>query len=539
MSNELVKKINKRFKALDVEKKRIDSTLKEIAKFTQPHRNDFITKNNNSDEVRDDIFDSTAEESLANLTAELHSLLFNPAHTWFELDVLSTEAREDVTTWLDEVTRLMIEKFSASTTNFHTSANELLSETSNLGTGVLFEDEEDEEIRVFNIPLSQVRLAENKRGVVDTMFRCFEMSAVEIFDKYGKSVELPESVKEAEENDPDKKFKVIHAVYPRRGKDYDPDSLDPKKYKYASVYYLQTDEFLLSESGYVEQPFQAPRWRKNTGDTYGVGLGHTGIPTVRALNDMQRSLLIATDKQADPTTLIPDDGFLGPYSSQGGAINFYRSTTSMKDRIITLGSDANLGAIQAIIESYQHSVRRNYLNDKLQMFGGPQMTATEVIHIEQQKMRLLGPIGGRFEVELLESLIERVFGLMYRRGEFPEIPEGLQASNLKVRYISPITRAQKQTEAQAFNQAVSYLAPLVQTSPEMLQNFNFDEVARDTQNLFGYPQKYLYEEKKVQETRQAQAQAQQQAEAQEQAQAQAELNKTNAEVSNVKGQKEN
>jgi hypothetical protein len=47
------------------------------------------------------------------------------------------------------------------------------------------------------------------------------------------------------------------------------------------------------------------------------------------------------------------------------------------------------------------------------------MTATEVMQRTEERMRLLGPILGRMEAELLGPIITRVFGIMLRQGAVP------------------------------------------------------------------------------------------------------------------------
>ena len=178
-----------------------------------------------------------------------------------------------------------------------------------------------------------------------------------------------------------------------------------------------------------------------------------------------------------------------------------------------LESRADLNAMMSMIAQRQDSIRKIFLNDKLQMVGGPQMTATEVVATQNEKMRILGPVLGRLQSEFLSPLVSRVFGIMMRNGEFDQVPEGLQGKEIKVEYVSPISRAQKQTEAEAFTQTINFLAPLVQMRPDILENFDFNAVARDTVELYGYPNKYLKSldtmKKEAEARAQAQAQAQQ------------------------------
>ena len=104
---------------------------------------------------------------------------------------------------------------------------------------------------------------------------------------------------------------------------------------------------------------------------------------------------------------------------------------------------------------------------------------------------------------------------MFRNNEFPEIPESMAGKEVKIQYISPISGAQKQTEAEGFSNAMNYLGPIIQANPSLMRLFDLDFVVRDTEKLFSYSAKYLKSSERVQKEDQA---AQQAAAEQQQAQ---------------------
>lgn len=503
-------KIARRFKQLDSVRSPKLKKWQEVGEFLQPDRVIFGDSLRSENE-REKIFDSTPEDALSILAAALHSLLTSPVHAWFSIGLPhgEDEVGEDVQDWLDEVKRLMITKFNSEDTGFHSSVDEFYYDLPTYGWATFFVDElTPGEIRFSCIPLNEPRISENARGIVDTVYREFELSARQIREIFPDA--KLDSIEEASKKEPDRMFKIIHAVEPREK--YKEDAVRGKDMKYSSIYVEKQTLTILKESGYHEFPYMVARWSKRSGEVYGHGIGNRALPDIRVLNAMNRSTLIAGEKQADPVTLLPHDGFVGEFASDGGAINYYRGTGNPSERVMTLGSDADLNALSALIVQRQDSIRKMFLNDKLQMVGGPQMTATEVIAIQNEKMRILGPVLGRLQAEFLAPLVERVFRIMYRNGELPEAPEEISGSNIRVQYVSPISRAQKQTEAEAFTNAVTYLGPMVQFAPQILENFDFDEIARDSQELFGFPTKYLKSLESLKQERQAaqQAQAEQQ-----------------------------
>lgn len=511
MAGSTVERLIGRYNSLETGLASHRARLKEIAEYFQPERamsfDGDILSDSSKESEREKIFDSTPEDSLENLAAFSHTLLTPSTQMWSYVGVEGVQEEElpaEEKEWLDIVSRRMADKFNTERLGFHNSAHEFYLDYPSFGTAAFFVDEFEKEPRFECLPIDNIRFSENSRGIVDTVFRTISMTARQIVERWPDGAGI--NIKEAAEKTPEKKYKILHVVEPR--KKFKADSIRAKEMPIASYYIAFQSKKILNESGYHEMPIMIARWSKISGSPYGRGLGQKSLPDVRVLNAMNRSSLIAGEKAADPTTLLPHDGFISQYSSDGGATNYYRASISdMKEKVITIGSDADLNALMSFIQARQSSIRKMWLNDKILEVGGPQKTATEILEATKARMNILGPVASRVQPEFLGPLVNRVFRIMYRNGEFPEAPESIRSAELKVSYISPITRAQKQVEAEAFQQAVTYLAPLIQAQPSLMRNFDFDEIARDTQALFGYPAKYLKDRKVVAKEDQAAAQA--------------------------------
>lgn len=502
MTTNLVERLAFRYSKLDSDRITLISDMQEICEFLQPERAKFyggITRSTSSQRQR--IFDSTPEDSHQILAAGLHSLMTPAAQTWINLSLAfgSEDSSSEEKQWIDEVIKLMMAKFNSEESGFHSAVHEFYLDLPGLGTAMFFVDEINDKIRFQCIPLSEIRISENYMGLIDTVFREFTLSARQIVEN--KKWDHPYCVTQSMEQDPDKRFTVIHAIEPREK--WNRESVRGKDMEFLSCYFILDSKELLFESGYQEMPAMVPRWSKTSGEVYGRGLGHRGLPDFRVLNEMNRSMLIAGERAADPVTFLPHDGFVGDVSSDGGAMNYYRGTGDIRERVMTIGSEADLNALGNMITIRQSAIRKMFMNDQLQPFDKVQMTATEYVGNQNEKMRVLGPVLGRLQTEFLGPLVKRVFNIMLRNGELPPPPEEMQGQEMRIQYISPISRAQKQTEAEAFTQAINYLAPVVQIAPGIIQNFDFDAVARDTQDMFGFPTKYLKSPETMKKERQA------------------------------------
>ena len=140
-----------------------------------------------------------------------------------------------------------------------------------------------------------------------------------------------------------------------------------------------------------------------------------------------------------------------------------------------------------MLQDVRMRIREGFFIDQLQLQQGPQMTATEVLQRTEEKLRLLGPVMGRLQSELLSPLINRVFGLLARQGKLPPVPEVLQNSDYSIEYVSPLARAQKQIEANSLMRVFEIGSPILQLQPESGRVFKGEDTIRWLMGLFGVP----------------------------------------------------
>jgi hypothetical protein len=169
-------------------------------------------------------------------------------------------------------------------------------------------------------------------------------------------------------------------------------------------------------------------------------------------------------------------------------------------------------------EQRRNSIRNAFYVNQLMMQNGPQMTATEVIQRNEEKMRLLGPVLGRLQSELLKPLIDRAFSLILRKNLFPQAPDFLAGQDVEIEYVSPLAKAQKSTELQSIMRGIEILGSLANVAP-VFDHVNMDKLVKHLMDVVGVPQKVLKSSSEVQADRQAaqeqQAQQQQMAQMQQ------------------------
>jgi hypothetical protein len=232
------------------------------------------------------------------------------------------------------------------------------------------------------------------------------------------------------------------------------------------------------------------------------------LPDVKMLNTMCKTSIRAAQKQIDPPLMVPDDGFLMPIRTIPGGLNYYRSGT--RDRIEPLNIGANNPVGNQMEEQRRKQVRENFFVDQLITSQGQTMTATEVVQRNEEKMRILGPVLGRLQSELLQPLITRCFNILMRNKKFPEMPAMLGNTNIEIEYVSPLAKAQKTGELQALMRGFEIFGSLQNVAP-VFDYLDTDAVVTYIKDVLGFPAKILKTKSQVGAIRkQRQAEQQQQ-----------------------------
>lgn len=467
----------------------------EIAEYFSPRSS--IVGKHSSDRL--ELYDTTPEDANEVLASALHTYLTNPAHDWVALRQVGENSKID-SDILEDIVKAVMAVTTSDKSGFGEQIDQMYLKFPWCGNGVLYSEEDEEADVVFKeFPAWHCLFEMDHRGKPNILIRDVEYTASQLVDKFGED-KVSDEVKKAFLDNPSKEIKCIHAVYPSKmfGKD--------KADKPFSASYIEINsKHTIEESGYYEFPYHIARWRLSEG-AYAYGPGAKALPDARSLNAIERDSLIASETMADPPKYAPDDAFLADPSSDAGTMNYYRAGLG-RESIFTLQTNADLRVYDAKAEQKRQAIRKAFLNDRLEQQGGPAKTATEVQHIEQQNMIILGPVVGRLQSEFLPSLVERIIQILIRRDKI-KLPE--TDKKVKIEYVSPITRSQKQTEAQSFTNAMPFIGTVLQIKPQAADNLDADKIIRATKDMFGYSSSFLTDEKQRDESRSAQAEAQQQ-----------------------------
>ena len=528
--DELAEQLVARHNALKSDRGTWDVLWQQIADYVMPRKSQVTTKKTEGVEgFTDDIYDMTVIRSNMTLAAGQLNYVTPATDRWFAFEPpeeMKAQGGDAAARWYQLCTEIAFRELARS--NFYLEIHELFLDRGGFGTSIIFAEEGKRVTLKFeNWEVGTYSIAEDDEGVVDTVFREFELTCRQAVQKFGIE-HVGESVQKCyEERKPtslDKKFTFIHAIYPRADDQRAPGKIDGPNKPIASVYVNVTDKVCVRNAGYDEAPAAVSRFLKWGKSPYGYSPSIEALPTVRQVNFIEKQMDALAELAAFPRILIPD-GLEGDVDLRSGGVTVFdpNNVNAVPKEWATQGRyDIGLQRVQA----KQKQIEEAFHVTLFKMFAEreKQMTAREVIERVQEKLVQFSPTFARMTTELLNPLLERVFGILFRANKFPEppeevfvvTPEGVSLPLPQVAYTSKIALAIKALENQSFLQFVEIVAPLVQVDPSVMDAINTDKAMKGLARNLSLPVDWMRTDEEIaamrqqrQEAQQAQAQAEQ------------------------------
>ena len=510
ISQEQVIHLVKRKGKLKAQRGTWETHWQDLSNFVLPNEADFNLKRSKGDKRTTLVYDSTGIHANEMLAAGLHGMLTNPASNWFSLrvknDSQGTGSGSEAKQWLEDTTNAVMAEISAPDVAFSSHIHEYYLSLCSIGTACMFVGEPStrEGISFRAIHIDEIFIAENADGIIDTVFRSFKMTVRQIVQKWGEESLSPRIKRMYEKQEFDKEIELLHCVYPRD--DVDKGKRAATMLPVASIYIDEKEHHVLAEGGFDEMPYMVSRWAKTVGEVFGRSPAMTALPDIKMLQEIMKTTIKAAQKVVDPPLLVPDDGVLGPVRTIPGGLNYYRASSGA--RIEPLLTGGNIGISYEMMTDLRDRIRTTFFLDQLQFQGAPRMTATEVIERTERTLRLLGPTLGRLQSEFLGPMIERIYGVLSRSGRLPEPPESISEQELKIEYVSPLARAQRQTETQGIMRTLEFIGPIAGLDPQAAQIIKGADTVRHIAELNGVPPMLLKSNEELMEEAKAQQEAQ-------------------------------
>lgn len=495
MADDRATELIRRAGEMKSERSQWERLWQETAQLVRPLRAEFLSDRPNDRKRTEALYDGTAIVAAENMASGLWGMAVNGASDWFTLrhpDPAMMQDR-DVALWYDEATRRLQAVFAGKGGRFYAKSHELLMDMVSFGTGIFYCEERgpqyvgDGSLISFQcLHLTEILLAENADGEVDTVARQFKLTARQAVQKFG-AAGVSDKTKRLAGERPDQHVPFLHFVMPRD--DYDPGAaLSAKGKRYVSIYIELDDKHVCREAGFHEMPYQTPRWSQASRSVYGDSPAAAALPDTKMVNAMSKTSIIAAQKAADPPVLAPDEGVIRGIRTTPGNPIYGAIDSQGRELVRPFLTGANYQLTLQFEEARRNAVREAYKWSLMMLVGGNNRTATEVQYQNEEKLRQLGPSLARILTEWGDPLIHRVFAIIARAGGLPPMPAALARSRLvAVEYISPLARAQKAFIAGATIRALESMAPIFSMQPEAADNIDGDAAVRTIADGMGAP----------------------------------------------------
>lgn len=439
------------------------------------------------------MFDATASLALNKFTAAYSTALTPENMKWHRLRHRSEELNEndEVQRWFDVVNKILWHARYSPEANFASQQQEVYTSLGAFGTGVLLCEDLRDGIGYKAIHLGECFISENARGQIDTNYRKFKFTARQALQKWGAG-KLPEKLVKAAETEPERKFEFIHAVYPRA--DRKRGRIDKKNKAFASCYVCVDEKALIAEGGFDAFPYLISRFSTAPNEVYGRGPAMMVLPDIKMLNEMSKTTIEVGHMVARPALLAAEEGIMGRLQLIPGGVSYGGIDEQGRRLVQPLNSGGQLP-----ITLEMEDQRRRVINDAFWvtlfqiLTDQPNMTATEAMMRANEKASLLGPAIGRQQHEALGPMIELELIFLARNGRLPPMPRALADAGgiYDIEYDSPVVQAINAGEGIAMARSLEQVEGMAKFDPSVVDNYDFDYIARAMPRLHGAPMKML------------------------------------------------
>ena len=471
----------------------------------------------------EELYDGTPRLALRDLISALDGLMKPKNMNWFFPSLDDEEMMEDpeVRVALAMIQDRMFKSIYNPQARFIEKSAEVDNMLGVYGGGTLFIDENRSRsgLRFRAFPFSQCRWGDSGSGDVDILAFDRMLTPAQAVNEFGlenigrKTRETFENQQKSSSPDSPKKCRFVQMVLPNE--DFLAKKIGLQGFSYQSSLIDVDSEHEISKSGYHEFPGATPRWTTAPGEIYPRSVGMLALPDAQTLQEMGKTLLIGGQRAVDPPSWVLNDAVMSPVRTYPGGLTIFDSQAlgqSNRDPMGVLRTGENIPLGREMQNDTRAQIERAFFRHviSLQTEGRHNVTATEILEQRQDFIRLLGPVFGRLENDYVGRIAYRVFGILKRAGAFNDLPEEVVDGPLMFEFHSPVQQARKAVSVAGVSRVLEVLGPVMTAKPQLLDNFDWDAIARDATEWASIPQEWLSKPEVVKASRDAAEQQAQQ-----------------------------
>lgn len=495
------------------------SLWQDLATYFLPDRDDFLGERINGQEKMEELYISSPLLARRTLKTAVSTMLRPAGRMWFRANAKEYALNQvpEVRAWLELATHITYAALYDPRAQFEEKASEVDDDLVTFGTGCLHVtwSKKYRHLVFRSVSPRDLVIAENERGHIDKVFRWRSYTARQLEELFPDS--LPDKIRDTLQGDnanPEKCFEVLHCVMP--GREFQRWG-GRSRFPFASAWLMPQDKHVLDASGgYYEQCYIVVRWDTTSGEVYGRSPAMIALKDARLANAIARTLLMAGEKAVDPPLIAPADMIRGDVELTPGGLTLYDASgfAYQGDPIRPIELGKNIPLTAELLEAVERRIDMAFYRDVLELpprENSDRVTAYEIQARLDQYLRQAAPVFSRVESDYNAPLINRVFSILLREGMLPPPPPELEGEEIDFEYESPVKAARDKARALGMIDALNQVLPFAQVNPALLDNIDFDAVARASLRDLGFSELFFVNPEVMQRVREQRAQDEQMA----------------------------
>lgn len=494
------------------ERVNFDTWWQQIAYRVMPAEAQFTVQTEQGVHRTERLFSGKAVSANERFAAVMEDLLTPRTQMWHALAPENEELAESqaVKAFFESVNKVLFSMRYRPRANFAAQKHQGYLSVGAFGNSCMFIDEEvGSGPRYLQNHMSEITWAEDQYGAIDTLYRRFKMKARQAYQRFGD--QLPEKIGKDAKDKPFKEHEFIHCVRPND--DLITNRRDYRGMPWASYYVAVEARQMMGVGGYTSWPYAIGRYMLAAREVYARSPAMACWPAILTLNEEKKTVLRAGQKEVDPPILLTEDGALEPFNLRPGALNHGTVSEDGTPLAVPFKTGANIPLGLELMQIESGEIDDSFLVTIFQVLvENPQMTATQVLEIAQQKGILLAPVMGRQHSEDLGPLIARELDIASKTGLLPPMPAELveAGGGYKVEYRSPLARAMRAQDGVAIMRTLEAAPTAMQIDQSASLVIDVQGAFRELAEINGVPAKFIRDKDTVaqmQQEKAAQAQA--------------------------------
>ena len=484
----------RRLEGLKRNRQSYEDDAKEISRYALPARSRFLSTQTNGGRQRNNkLNNSHGIFAFRTLQGGMTSGLSSQSRPWFALSVYDEDLLDDISVkaWLGEVEQ-RVYSFLAHT-NFYDAVEVGYAELGGFGTEacVMLEDP-DQGAVCEALTFGEYWIALNAQRRPGALYRQCPMTVLQVVEMFKDKA--PQRIRAAYDRSTyEEQFDLFHAI--EENDEYTEGRLGYEGKPWRSVYWWDGDKDPITISGYMEQPFWAPRWSTTGNDAWGQGPGHDALPDLRELQLQTKRKAEATDFLVHPEKVSSSKVRL---RQQPKSVVSVASVDNVGN-LVTVPYQIPYQAVAVIkddIERLEESINKATFADLFlaitNMPGLQPRTVEEIAARNEEKMQLLGPVIERVNNEKLKVALNRTIGIMQRMRLLPPAPDALRNSpEIKIEFVSILTQMQRMVGLGQIERVVQFAGGLTAAYPNVRFKLDPYEIVDEYSRRAGAPPKMI------------------------------------------------